>query len=303
MKYGVNLPYLYFIIIGTNNQGVFVKNMDFTIASSHFDLRQTFFCGQCFRWKETENNTFSGIAHGRRISLQCKDGKIILSGISEEDIPLWRDYFDLDTDYDAFISRLSADKTLRAACECSPGIRILRQEPFETLISFIISQNNNIPRISLIIGRLCENFGTKIGENDYAFPTAEQLRGITAEELAPLKAGFRARYIVDAVQKVNSGEIDFSEIDALPLELARKKLKTIVGVGDKVADCVLLFAFHKTDAFPKDVWVKRIMAEFYPNGLPMCTKGIEGIAQQYLFDYVRNNGGLKSVHNENAIPV
>ena len=139
---------------------------------------------------------------------------------------------------------------------------------------------------------MCENFGERISEGDYTFPTAERLRKVTVEELAPLKAGFRARYIVDAVQKVSSGEIDFSEIDALPLSLARKKLKTIVGVGDKVADCVLLFAFHKLDAFPKDVWVKRIMAEFYPNGLPQCTEGIEGIAQQYLFDYVRNNNGL-----------
>lgn len=266
--------------------------MEYTITSPHFDLRQTFLCGQCFRWKESENNVFSGIAHGRKISVKREGENIILSGISEEDIPLWRNYFDLETDYGAFISRLSADKTLRAACECSPGIRILRQEPFETLISFIISQNNNIPRISLIISRLCENFGEKIGEGDYAFPTAERLRKVTVEELAPLKAGFRARYIVDAVQKVNSGEIDFAEIDALPLSLARKKLKTIVGVGDKVADCVLLFAFHKLDAFPKDVWVKRIMAEFYPNGLPQCTEGIEGIAQQYLFDYVRNNNGL-----------
>ena len=94
------------------------------------------------------------------------------------------------------------------------------------------------------------------------------------------------------MNKVNSGEVDFAEIDALPLVPAREKLKTIVGVGDKVADCVLLFAFHKTDAFPKDVWVKRIMAEFYPQGLPECTRGIEGIAQQYLFDYVRNGGGM-----------
>lgn len=266
--------------------------MEYTITSSNFDPERTFLCGQCFRWKESEPGVFSGIAHGRKISVFRKGNKVILSGISKEDISLWQNYFDLETDYGAIITRLSADKTLKVACENSPGIRILRQEPFETLISFIFSQNNNIPRISLIIGRLCEQFGTKIDEGDYAFPTAEQLRGITVEELSPIKAGFRARYIVDAVQKVNSGEIDFAEIDALPLEPAREKLKSIVGVGDKVANCVLLFAFHKLDAFPKDVWVKRIMAEFYPNGFPPCTKGIEGVAQQYLFDYVRNNNGL-----------
>ena len=110
----------------------------------------------------------------------------------------------------------------------------------------------------------------------------------TPEDLAPLRAGFRARYIVDAVDKVNSGMVDFAEVDRLPLDEAREKLKLITGVGDKVADCVLLFAFHKLDAFPKDVWVKRLMAQYYPGGLPECTKGIEGVAQQYLFDYERN---------------
>lgn len=265
--------------------------MDFTIQSSNFDIRQTFMCGQCFRWTEAEDGSFSGIASGRCIRLSQSGDRITLHGICEGDIPFWQEYFDLATDYSEMIARLSADKTLSLACKSSGGIRILRQEPFETLISFIISQNNNIPRISGIIGRLCESFGEKI-EGGYAFPTAEKLRGITPEQLAPLRAGFRARYICDAVEKVNSGTVDFAEINALPLSEAREKLKLIVGVGDKVADCVLLFGFAKYDAFPRDVWVKRLMARFYPDGLPECTKGVEGIAQQYLFDYVRNNGGL-----------
>ena len=267
--------------------------MDFTIRNSSFDIRRTFLCGQCFRWTEREDGRFHGVAHGRYISLSQGDGCVTLHDIAEEDIPLWEEYFDLSTDYGEITSRLSSDKTLAEACRSSGGIRLLRQDPFETLISFIISQNNNIPRISGIIGRLCESFGSEIG-GGYAFPTAEQLRGIQPEELAPLRAGFRARYISDAVSKVNSGEVDFAEIDALPLDEARERLKRIVGVGDKVADCVLLFGFAKHDAFPKDVWVKRLMAEFYPEGLPECTKGVEGIAQQYLFDYVRNNGGLNN---------
>ena len=267
--------------------------MNIKVNNSNFDLRQTFLCGQCFRWKENDNGGFSGIAMGRRLTLSELNGEIIIEGVQKEDIPKWRGYFDLDTDYSEYIRLFSADKTLKAACEGSPGIRILRQEPFETLISFIISQNNNIPRISGIIGRLCESFGEDIGGGDFAFPTAEKLRGIEPEDLAPLRAGFRAKYIVDAVNRVNSGEINFDEINALPLEPARETLKRIVGVGDKVADCVLLFASHKLDAFPKDVWVKRLMAEFYPDGLPECTKGAEGVAQQYLFDYVRNNDGLK----------
>lgn len=265
--------------------------MDFTIQSKNFDIRQTFLCGQCFRWAEAEDGSFSGIASGRYIRLSQDGDSVTLHGVSEQDIPFWQEYFDLATDYSEMIARLSADETLSLACKSSGGIRILRQEPFETLISFIISQNNNIPRISGIIGRLCESFGEKI-EGGYSFPTAEKLRGIIPEQLAPLRAGFRARYICDAVEKVNSGEVDFAEIQRLPLAEAREKLKAIVGVGDKVADCVLLFGFAKYDAFPRDVWVKRLMARFYPDGLPECTKGVEGIAQQYLFDYVRNNGGL-----------
>lgn len=262
--------------------------MDFRIENPNFDIRQTFLCGQCFRWAEDEAGGFAGIAMGREISLTQENGAVILHNIDKADIPLWERYFDLDTDYGALIERFCEDETLRAACRRSSGIRILRQEPFETLISFIISQNNNIPRIAGIIGRLCESFGEKL-ESGFAFPTAKKLSGITPGDLAPLRAGFRARYICDAVEKVNSGAVDFAQIDALPLEQAREQLKTIVGVGDKVADCVLLFAFHKPNAFPRDVWIKRLMAEFYPEGLPECTKGFEGFAQQYLFDYVRNN--------------
>ena len=266
--------------------------MEFKVKKECFDLEQTFLCGQCFRWNPSENGGFSGIAMGRRVTLLQSDREITVAGVAKADIPKWENYFDLQTDYSEYIKRFSADETLKAACECSPGIRILRQEPFETLISFIISQNNNIPRITGIVERLCESFGEKIN-GGYAFPTAERLRGVTPEDLAPLRAGFRAKYIADAVNKVNSGIIDFEEIDALPLDQARERLKLIVGVGDKVADCVLLFAFHKLDAFPKDVWVKRIMAEFYPGGLPECVKGAEGVAQQYLFDYVRNHKGLE----------
>ncbi|MDE6729032.1 MAG: DNA-3-methyladenine glycosylase 2, partial [Oscillospiraceae bacterium] len=249
--------------------------------------KQTFFCGQCFRWKELENGSFSGIVSEKRIIVTENAREIIIE--SDHTREFLENYFDLAADYSGYIMRFSTDPTLKAACEHSPGIRILRQEPFETLISFIISQNNNIPRISGIIDRLCENFGEKV-DGGFAFPTPKRLNGITADDLAPLRAGFRARYIADAISRVNSGEIDFEEINALPLSPARERLKQIVGVGDKVADCVLLFAFHKLDAFPKDVWVKRIMAEYYPNGLPDCVKGAEGVAQQYLFDFIRGKG-------------
>ena len=261
--------------------------MEHVIHNANFDIRRTFLCGQCFRWSEGESGEFSGIAGGKHLTLSQNGDEVTLHGVQEQDIPFWEDYFDLGADYAQYIKTLSADETLRRACGFSSGIRILRQEPFETLISFIISQNNNIPRIAGIISRLCESFGSPV-DGGFAFPTAEQMSGLTPEDLAPLRAGFRARYIVDAVDKVNSGMVDFAEVDSLPLDEAREKLKLITGVGDKVADCVLLFAFHKLDAFPKDVWVKRLMAQYYPGGLPECTKGIEGVAQQYLFDYERN---------------
>lgn len=266
--------------------------MDYNIKNADFDIRRTLLCGQCFRWTERDDGGFEGIAHGRYLRLSQSGDTVTLHDIAEEDIPLWEEYFNLSTDYGAAVKKLSADKTLALACRQSHGIRILKQDPFETLISFIISQNNNIPRISGIIGRLCEGWGDRV-EGGYAFPTLRQLDGVTPEDLAPLRAGFRAKYICDAVRKVSSGEVDFAEIDTLPLTDARERLKLICGVGDKVADCVLLFAFKKYDAFPRDVWVKRIMAQFYPDGLPECTAGLEGIAQQYLFDYVRNNNGLK----------
>lgn len=260
--------------------------MKISANSVEFSPARTFLCGQCFRWKPIAGG-FEGIAHGRRLFVSENGGAVEIGDFPENEQRLWREYFDLDADYSEYIERLSADETLREACRASAGIHILRQEPFETLISFIISQNNNIPRISGIVERLCESFGKPI-DGGFSFPTANRLSGIEAGDLAPLRAGFRARYIADAVAKVNSGEVDFAEIDALPTDQARERLKAIVGVGDKVADCVLLFAFRKLDAFPKDVWVKRIMSEYYPDGLPDCTKGIEGIAQQYLFDYIRN---------------
>lgn len=266
--------------------------MDYELKKNNFDLKQTFLCGQCFRWKENADGSFSGVAMGRRLTLSQRADAVVLHGADPADLPLWERYFDMNTDYGALIERFSADPILRRAAECSPGIRILRQEPFETLISFIISQNNNIPRISGIITRLCEAFGVPLDGGEYSFPSAQRLRGITPENLAPLRAGFRARYICDAVEKVNSGAVNLEALCSLSTDEARAVLKTITGVGDKVADCVLLFAYHKLDAFPRDVWVKRIMSELYPNGLPECALGAQGVAQQYLFDYVRNNNGL-----------
>ena len=168
------------------------------------------------------------------------------------------------------------------------GIRILKQEPWEALCSFIISQNNNIPRIMGIIDRLCSTYGDKNEKGEYTFPSYEKLINLTVEDLAPLRAGFRSKYILDAAQKLYNKEIDLQKIYSASMDEARNELMKIKGVGPKVAECTLLYGFGKKEAFPVDVWVKRIVSELYPEGLPECIKGNEGIAQQYLFHWRRN---------------
>ena len=258
------------------------------------DIELSVFCGQAFRWKKNEDGSLHGIVDGKVTDIVQTEDEIIFKNTSIYDFEsLWKEYFDIEADYKNYCEILSADANIKKACEEYYGIRILRQKPWEALCSFIISQNNNIPRIMGIIDRLCESFGEKTGENDYSFPSYESLKSVTVEDLAPLRAGFRNKYIVDAVQKLCSGEIDLEKIKEMPIEDARIELMKIKGVGAKVAECTLLYGFGRMEAFPVDVWVKKIMAEMYPEGLPECCKNIEGIAQQYLFHWRRNSDLFK----------
>ena len=255
----------------------------------NFNLKQTLECGQCFRFTEDEEGVFCGVALGRNLKLKIEDEILYINCEQDFADEYVSRYLNFDEDYDAINSILAEDKTLKSAIEYAGGIRILRQEPWETLCSFIISQNNNIKRIAGIIDRLCENFGEDIGGKAFSFPSAERLSCLTVEDLSPLRSGFRAKYIIDAAKKVYSGEVNFKEIEKADLDSARDMLMRINGVGPKVADCVLLFGFHKLDAFPKDVWIKRIMEKYYPNGLPQFAVKYGGIAQQYLFHYIRTS--------------
>lgn len=252
-----------------------------------FNLKQTLECGQCFRFTENEDGVFCGVALGRELKFKTEGEMLYINCAQEFADKYIAAYLGFDEDYDAINSILAEDKTLNSAIEYAGGIRILRQEPWETLCSFIISQNNNIKRIAGIIDRLCENFGEDIGGGAFAFPSAEKLSSLSVDDLAPLRSGFRAKYIIDAAKKVYSGEVNFEEIEKADLDSARDMLMKINGVGPKVADCVLLFGFHKLDAFPKDVWIKRIMEKYYPQGLPEFAIKYGGIAQQYLFHYIR----------------
>lgn len=251
-----------------------------------FDLGLSVDCGQSFRWVQNDAGRWCGIAQGKYLEAEQSDNSIILHTSEKDFEELWKDYFDLDCDYAELCKMLSSDEYLAQATAQCPGIHILKQEPWEALCSFIISQNNNIPRIKGIISRLCENFGDET-PNGYTFPSAYKLAALSPEDLAPLRAGFRAKYIIDAAQKVAGGEVDFEKIKTEPIEFGRTELQKIKGVGAKVAECTLLYGFYKTEAFPIDVWVRRIMEEMYPNGFPACADGIQGIAQQYLFHWRR----------------
>ncbi len=254
-----------------------------------FNVELSLFCGQAFRWKKNEDGSFTGTVKGKVLNLVQNESQIIFNNTTKEDFEnIWYDYFDLERDYADICKNFEGDCYLEKAKNEYYGIRVLNQEPWEALCSFIISQNNNIPRISGIIKRLCENFGEQIDDENYSFPSYERLKDVTVEELGILRAGFRAKYIADAVQKLNSEEISLEEIKKMPIEQARHELMKIKGVGAKVAECTLLYGFGRKEAFPVDVWVKRIMSELYPDGLPKCTKDVEGIAQQYLFHWRRN---------------
>jgi N-glycosylase/DNA lyase len=254
--------------------------------SEFFNIEDTLTCGQIFRFTTFERGFMVFSLNKCAYVYQDIDNTIIET--VDGDGEYFRRFFDLDRDYSKiyFDAMNRKEEILVKSAKIGKGIRILNQDPIETLFSFMISQNNNIPRIKGIIDRLCETFGD--GETGQkTFPSAEKLSTLTVEDLAPLRSGFRAKYILDAAKKVADGTVDLKAIQENPIGFGREELQKINGVGAKVAECTMLYGFHKIEAFPVDVWVRRIMAEMYPDGLPECTKGTEGIAQQYLFHYRR----------------
>jgi len=256
---------------------------------TRFDLGQTLNCGQCFRFKEDAEGKYCGVALDKYFEFKTENNLLCVycdSPFCEKEII---DYFDFDRDYDKINTALSSDETMKKAIEYAGGIRVLRQPHWETLCSFILSQNNNIKRITGIIERLCENFGDTTKSGFFTFPSAEKIAQLSIDDLSPIRSGFRAKYIIDAAQKVVSGEINFNEIINSDYDTAHKILMKINGVGPKVADCVLLFGINKLEAFPKDVWIKKALLQFYPNGIPDIFNKYGGIAQQYLFHYIRTN--------------
>lgn len=253
-------------------------------------LPLTLDCGECFRWEEQADGSWSGAAFGKFLNIKnTAEGEFLLKSTSKKDFEeIWYNYFDFGRDYVSICEKLKEDSLLSDTVNRYYGIRILNQDPWEALVSFVISQQNNIKRIKGIIKRLCSKYGEEITEGWHSFPTAETLSALTVEDFEALGTGYRAKYLKKLADDVTQGNIKLAEIKAMPLEDAKKALLNIYGVGIKVANCVLLFGFQFMECFPVDVWMKRVL-EYYPNGLPECFKGNEGIAQQYLFHWARNN--------------
>jgi len=269
----------------------------------NFDPKHIFECGQAFRWKVEDDNSYTTIAYGKVLNVKRENNDIIMNNTNLDDFyNIWYNYFDLGRDYDEIKEELSKDPILKEAIRFGEGIRILNQEPFETIISFIISANNQIPRIKKSIELISRNYGEKIeGTEYYSFPKAEKLAEAKPEDLKEIcRVGFRAERIVETSKIIASGGLDINKIYELPKEEGKELLLKLPGVGNKVSECILLFAFKKSDAFPVDVWVKRVMEFFYLKedtdvkligdyGAKLFGS-LAGFAQQYLFYYARELG-------------
>ncbi|MBQ0125130.1 MAG: DNA-3-methyladenine glycosylase 2 family protein, partial [Clostridiales bacterium] len=263
---------------------------------------RVFDCGQSFRFDEADG-VIDGIAFGKRIKIkQDGDTLTIIGATAAEYAEVWEKYLGLDEDYDAINADILEkfgvyNGVINDAVKAASGIRILRQDHWEALCSFIISQNNNIPRIKGLVQSISRAYGEKFssfGEECYAFPTPEAVLDAGVPALDALKMGFRSKYIIDAAARVVDGRIDLEKIEEMPFETAEEYLMQIYGVGKKVADCTLLYGYHKTEAFPVDVWIRRVLEKYYPCGVDFDKLGsYAGIAQQYLFCYERyiQNGG------------
>lgn len=272
--------------------------------SDHFDLTNTLFNGQYFRWERLEDGVFQGVALGRALRLRQVDHGVQFD-CSMEDFSLWRDYFDLDTDYGVIEQDLSCEDIIAPHVATGTGMHILRQDLWEVLVSFIISQNNHIKRIKSIVGRLCTAYGQPIqayGETFYSFPTAQRLKQATLQELEGLGLGYRAGYVHFAANLVADRPAVLTELQKGSYEEAREILLTFYGIGPKVANCILLFGLRHLSAFPVDTWVRKAMRALYPEcgttNMQIEQYGTEkfgqygGIVQQYLF-YAARQGKMK----------
>ena len=274
-----------------------------------FELKDTFTCGQCFRWQENDDGSYTGVVRHNVINIKEKENEYYIKAVGNEDIEtLIYQYFDLKRDYLKLQNQLSKiDKNMETSIKYGKGIRLLNQDLWETLISFIISANNNIPRIQKIIQRLSKAYGKEIkfeGKSYYTFPSPEELKDATIQDFRNLGLGFRDKRLYETTQKILNNEVNLEELEKNPnTDEVRNTLLTLSGVGPKVADCILLFStLKRLEVFPIDVWINRVMNELYLNEpeekvskakIQKLAKekfgDLAGLAQQYLF-YWRRDG-------------
>lgn len=273
-----------------------------------FKVKDIFECGQCFRWNEEPDGSYTGI-FGHNVLNVKEEKDIVITGICNGDIEdICKNYFDLDRNYEEIKETLSLiDDNMKESIKYGEGIRILNQDLWEMIISFIISANNNIPRIKGIIERMSAKYGQEIkfrGTSYYTFPTIDELSQASVKDLKDLGLGFRDRYVYETTKKIKEGKINLENLKQEPTNEVRKQLLTLTGVGPKVADCIMLFStLERFDVFPVDVWVRRVMNDLYIHNEDETKVNkkqiqeiardkfgaLEGIAQQYLFYWKRES--------------
>lgn len=297
------MPFLWYNIFVMK---VCVKNNDILIQEvTDFKLSDTFDCGQVFRFNPDGNGGYIGTAYKKTVRMTQNGNTLTLHSTSEADFEnVWRNFLDLDRDYGKIKAELTkdSDTVMESAIDFGGGIRILKQDLWETIVSFIISASNNIPRIKKIIELLCTNFGTEHiyeGRTYYSFPDAKTIASLKLEELDVIKAGYRTKYILQTAKQIANGEFSLDALYNMNTAEAKTELLKLCGVGNKVADCITLFALNRFDSFPVDVWIKRIMEYCYfeneTQDIPIISQfandkfgELGGIAQQYLFYYARS---------------
>lgn len=294
-----------YIVNEKNELNIKEEGSRLVLFHDSFDPKDIFTCGQCFNFTAEDDDSYTAVFLDKIINLKKDGEKIIIDNISlDEFYDIFYDYFDLVTDYEKIKKDIALDDTLKKAVEYGSGIRILNQDFFETLISFIISANNQIPRIKKSVKIISQRYGNYIGDyknkSYYSFPSPEKLSEVNPEELREYaRVGFRDKRIIETAKIIRDGFFDFNKDIKLDSKTLRKKLQELPGVGPKVADCILLFALHKREAFPVDVWIKRAMETLFikkevdkkqiADYAYKYFKDNAGYAQQYLFYYGREN--------------
>lgn len=259
------------------------------IRMDHFNIAQICDSGQCFRMLPIGEKLYSIVASGRYLEIEQREELVTFYCSESEYKEFWKEYFDLEDNYSSYIERINPnDKYLANAAAFGSGIRILRQDLWEMIVSFLISQQNNIVRIRRCIRNICEKYGEEKenanGKTYYAFPTPEALAVLDEDALKECNLGYRSKYVVRTAKSIVAGEVDLEAVRNMSYKKAKEELLKLFGVGEKVADCICLFALHHLEAFPVDTHIQQALERNYKRGFPKKRyRGCEGVMQQYIF--------------------